>query len=98
MEKNKDAQFIEQLVKMLVKKPKEVKVERKVDEMGVLLTLRVAPEDTGTVVGKQGQTAKSLRCLLRIIGSQNNSRVNLRIYDPRRENSNSTYINPDLNV
>ena len=79
-----DVRFIENTVKELVTKPEDVKIDRQVDEMGVLLTLTVAPEDTGIVVGREGQTAKSLRCLLRIIGAKNKSRVNLRITDPRR--------------
>ena len=90
-----DVEFIELVVKRLVKNPDEVKVERKVDDMGVLLTLFVNPEDAGIVVGKQGQTAKALRCLLRIVGSQNNARCNLRIHDPRREEQGSDKTSTD---
>jgi len=77
-----DAGFIEQVVKMLVDNPEAVKVERKVDEMGVLITLDVDPKDMGIVIGREGQTAKALRTLLRVIGAKNNARVNLKINEP----------------
>lgn len=77
-----DKDFIEHVVKLIVDKPEDVKVSRAVDEMGVLITLQVSKEDMGKIIGKSGQTAKSLRILLRVIGSKNNARVNLRIVEP----------------
>mgnify|MGYP001569756841 CR=1 FL=1 len=77
-----DQEFLEYLVKALVDHPEEVKVERKVDEMGVLLTLRVNAADMGQVVGRQGATAKAIRSLLRIVGIKHDARVNLKIEEP----------------
>ncbi|MCC6643890.1 KH domain-containing protein [Candidatus Peregrinibacteria bacterium] len=77
-----DLQFVEYVVKQIVDNPDKVSVERTVDEMGVLITLKVAKEDMGKVIGKSGQTAKSIRILLRVIGSKNNARVNLKIVEP----------------
>ncbi|MDO8664251.1 MAG: hypothetical protein A3B13_02180 [Candidatus Liptonbacteria bacterium RIFCSPLOWO2_01_FULL_45_15] len=77
-----DQEFLEYVVKALVDHPEEVKVERKVDEMGVLLSLRVSAQDMGQVVGRQGATAKAIRSLLRIVGVKNNARVNLKIEEP----------------
>lgn len=77
-----DRDFIEYVVKQLVAYPDDVKVVRTVDEMGVLITLEVNKEDMGKVIGKAGQTAKALRVLLRVIGSKNNARVNLKILEP----------------
>jgi len=82
MEKMQDKDFVEYVVKQIVDNPDQVVVERSVDEMGVLITLRVAKEDMGKVIGKSGQTAKSIRILLRVIGSKNNARVNLKIVEP----------------
>jgi uncharacterized protein len=81
-EKHTDQEFLEYVVKSIVDTPDKVKVERKVDEMGVLLSLTVDPADMGQVVGRQGATAKSIRSLLRIVGIKNNSRVNLKINEP----------------
>jgi predicted RNA-binding protein YlqC (UPF0109 family) len=78
----KDRDFIEYAVKMLVDNPDDVKVERKIDEMGVLITLDVNPKDMGMVIGREGMTAKALRTLLRVIGARNNARVNLKINEP----------------
>lgn len=74
--------FVEYLVKSIVDNPDDVRVERKVDEMGVLLTLKVNAADMGQVVGRNGSTAKSIRTLLRIVGIKNNARVNLKIEEP----------------
>ncbi len=77
-----DQDFLEFLVKVIVDHPDDVKVDRKVDEMGVLLSLRVNSLDMGQVVGRQGATAKAIRSLLRIVGIKNNARVNLKIEEP----------------
>lgn len=78
----KDQEFIDYVVKALVDHPESVKTERTVDEMGVLITLHVSPEDMGQIIGRSGQTARSLRTLLRVVGAKNNARVNLKIYEP----------------
>jgi uncharacterized protein len=84
-----DQQFIEYIVKSLVGNPDAVKVERRIDEKGVLLELIVDPEDLGRVIGKRGATAQSLRTLLRALGTKNDARYNLKIVDtgPPRERS-----------
>ena len=76
-----DEQFIEYIVKQLVNNPDVVKIDRTVDEKGVLLSLTVSPEDIGRVIGKRGATAQSLRNLLRALGSKNDARYNLKIVD-----------------
>ena len=81
-EKFADQDFLEYLVKSLVENPKAVEVERKVDEMGVLLTLKIDPADMGKIIGRGGNTAKAIRILLRIVGLKNRSRVNLKIEEP----------------
>jgi len=80
-----DKDFVEYVVKSIVGQPDMVIVTRTVDEMGVLLTLQVAKEDMGKVIGKGGQTAKSIRILLRVIGSKENVRVNMKIVEPDGE-------------
>jgi predicted RNA-binding protein YlqC (UPF0109 family) len=77
-----DKQFLEYLIKALVDHPSDVKIGRKVDEMGVLLSLDVHPEDMGKVIGRSGNTAKAIRTLLRVVGMKNNARVNLKINEP----------------
>jgi len=77
-----DLEFLHLVVKEIVQFPEDVQIDRTIDEMGVLITLKVNKEDMGKIIGKSGQTAKALRVILRIIGSKNNARVNLKIVEP----------------
>jgi uncharacterized protein len=78
----RDKEFLEFIVKSIVAHPEDVVVDRTIDEMGVLLTLKINPEDMGYIIGRRGQTAQAIRTLLRIVGAKNNARVNLKIYEP----------------
>lgn len=83
-----EQEFLEYVVKSIVNHPENVKVERTVDDRGVLLTLSVGQDDMGYIIGREGQTARALRILLKIVGAKANARVNMRIYEPesaRRE-------------
>ena len=77
-----DKAFLEYVVKALVDNPDDVKIDRSVDEMGVLITLTVNPADMGKIIGRMGNTAKAIRTLLRVMGMKNNARVNLKINEP----------------
>ena len=77
-----DQEFVETVVKAIVDHPEDVKTKRSVDEMGVLIELTINPQDMGKVIGKQGQTAKALRTLLRVLGAKMNARINLKIVEP----------------
>ncbi len=80
--KHSDQEFVEGIVRAIVANPDDVKTERTVDEMGVLITLHLNPSDMGYVIGRQGQTARAIRTLLKIVGAKNNARVNLKINEP----------------
>ena len=77
-----DTQFLDFVIKALVENPQDVKINRTVDEMGVLMTLDVNPADMGKIIGREGNTAKAIRTLLRVVGMKNNARVNLKINEP----------------
>ena len=81
-EKFGDQEFLDFVVKSLVDNPSDVKTGRAVDEMGVLLTLKINPADMGKVIGRNGNTAKAIRTLLRVVGMKNHARVNLKIEEP----------------
>lgn len=93
----RDQQFLEQLVKALVDHPESVRINRTVDEMGVLLTLDVHAEDMGKIIGRSGNTAKAIRTLLRVVGMKNDARVNLKINEPEggTRSSGAADINTD---
>lgn len=99
MAKELDTEFLEYIVKALVDHPKDVQVERKVDEMGVLLSLKVNPEDMGQIIGREGSTAKAIRNLVRIVGLKNHARVNLKIEEPeggRVQRSEKKEVSEDI--
>ena len=74
--------YLEYLVKGLVDNPDEVKVEKTIDEMGVLLSLEVNSADMGQIIGRQGATAKAIRTLVRVCGMKTQARVNVKINEP----------------
>lgn len=86
-----DKEFLEYIVRSIVGHPDDVKIERTLDERGVLLSLSLNQEDMGYVIGKQGQTARSIRTLLKIVGAKNDARVNLKIQEPE----GSTHRRPE---
>lgn len=78
----RDQEFLEYVVKSIVKYPDQVKTTRTSDEMGVLLSLVVAKEDMGQVIGKAGATASAIRLLTKLTGMSNKSRVSVKINEP----------------
>ncbi len=105
MAKEFDQEFLEFVIKSIVGNPDDVKVQRDIDERGVLLTLSINAADMGYVIGKLGQTAKAVRTLLKIVGAKNNARVNLKINEPegstrgpRREAPVDTDVVDDLKI
>jgi len=79
---DKDKEFVEYIIKAIVNNPDAVSINRTVDELGVLLSVKVSPDDMGLLIGRSGSTAKAVRTLARIVGMRNNARVNLRIEEP----------------
>lgn len=74
--------YLAQVIQPLLTKPEAAKIAQSTDEMGVLLTITVAKEDMGSVIGKAGETAKCIRHLVRIAGIKANARVSIKINEP----------------
>lgn len=87
MAKTQDQEFVEFIIKSLVSHPEDVKIERNVDEMGVLLTVKLNPGDVGQVIGRGGSIIRAIRTLVRIIGLKNRARINLKIEEPQGSTS-----------
>ncbi len=83
----RDQEFLEYIVGEIVDNPDDVKINRTVDERGVLLELTVNSEDMGKIIGKAGATAKAIRTLLRVMGAKHDARYNLKIVEPGEEGS-----------
>ena len=84
-------ELVEFLVKNIVEKPRAVSVEEKVDSDGVKLSLSVAEEDMGKIIGKNGRVIKALRTLARVKGIKDKKRVYLELTDT--ENQESPKVN-----
>lgn len=93
-----DKEFLEYVVKSIVDNPQEVKIDRKVDEMGVLLILKVNSADMAKVIGREGNTARAIRNLLRVIGMKNHARVNLKIEEPEGSVRPQRRVEDDLKL
>ena len=93
-----DQEFLEYVIKGLVDNPNDAEVSRKVDEMGVLLTLKINPADMGKIIGRAGNTAKAIRALLRVVGLKNRSRVNLKIEEPEGGRMSQPSVTDDLKL
>lgn len=71
--------IIEVIAKSLVKNPDQVNVTEAVDRDTTIYELRVAPEDMGKVIGKQGRIAKALRTVVKAAATRANKRVVIEI-------------------
>lgn len=74
-------QVVETIAKALVDNPDEVAVTVVDAEAAIVLELRVAPQDLGKVIGKQGRTARAMRTLLRAAGMKLRKRFVLEILE-----------------
>lgn len=88
MENFKDLDFVEGVVRSIVRFPESVKVTRSVDSLGVLLLIEVDKGDMPVLIGAKGQNINAVRTLARVIGGQNSERVNLKVVEPRKDFTN----------
>ena len=72
-------EFIAYLVKNIVNQPDSVDIRSMMGQSGLLIEIRVAPEDIGKVVGRKGNVIRSLRTLAMTIGARLGRRVHLEI-------------------
>jgi predicted RNA-binding protein YlqC (UPF0109 family) len=76
-------ELVEMITKALVDDPDQVKVTQLDGQQSAIIELRVAPEDMGKVIGKQGRTAQAIRVILGAAGMKLKKRVNLEIVEKK---------------
>jgi len=76
-------ELVEFLAKQLVNHPEAVEVKETQSDTASILELKVAKEDLGRVIGKQGRTAKSIRTILNAAASRTNRKVVLEIIEEK---------------
>ncbi len=76
-------ELLEYIIKSLVSKPEAVQISEETEDDTVNFNLSVAPEDMGMVIGKSGQTIRSIRKILiaRAMAEDSNLRVNLNLVE-----------------
>lgn len=76
-----DIEYLKAILEPLVSEPQKIKIERKVDEMGVLLEVKLAKEDMGQIIGKKGQNIQAIRQLLKMLGAKNKAMINIKLME-----------------
>jgi len=74
-------ELLEEIARSLVEKPDEVSVRRIEDDEGVVYELRVAPDEVGKVIGRQGRIARAIRTVVRASGARRGERMRLEIVE-----------------
>jgi hypothetical protein len=73
--------LVEHIAKSLVNNPDQVAVSETASERTAVIELRVAADDLGRVIGKEGRTAKAIRTILNAAATRENRRVVLEILE-----------------
>ncbi|MER3581404.1 MAG: RNA-binding protein [Patescibacteria group bacterium] len=73
---------LEEIIKALVNNPDSVKVTRRIDEMGVLLSIKLHPQDMGLIIGRKGETINAIKKIIKTIGVKHHARVNIKVEEP----------------
>ncbi len=76
-------EFVRLVLSMLVEDKDQLVIDSRIDDLGALITIQVSDRDMGKLIGKNGQTIKSIRILLRVIGGIAHQRVNLKVLEPK---------------
>lgn len=76
-----EVDFLQYVVDGIVEHKEDVKIEKKDDELGTLLTLQVHKDDMGIIIGKKGATVNALRSIMRLMGMKMDKKINLKVID-----------------
>lgn len=81
-EKESEVVYLESIMLPLLSHPDKFEAHRSTDDRGIYIVIRVHQEDMGRVIGKQGQTAHSIRNLVRQFGGINQKMISMKIEEP----------------
>ncbi len=82
MSQSVDIDTLNNILQSLVTLPEEVKIERQLDELGVLLSIQVNPQDMGIVIGRNGAMATAIKTVMKAVGKANNMNLRVQFLEP----------------
>ncbi len=78
-------EFVRYILEQLCENKSAIQVEANDDDRGTLMTITVATEDMGRLIGKSGQTIDAVRLLVKTMGARDNQRIYLKVLEPAGE-------------
>lgn len=90
----KPEELLETIIKEIVSQPEKVEVTKTIDEMGVLIVVKVGEGDAGLTIGREGKTIQAIRTIMAVVGAKNRARLNVKLDVPQRGPSRSSGEDP----
>lgn len=87
-----EVQYLYQILCPLTEHPDSVYIKRSLDERGVFLTIALHPEDMGRIIGRNGDTSRAVRHLVRQFGMKNKSSIAIKILEPNQNGNQAEEI------
>jgi predicted RNA-binding protein YlqC (UPF0109 family) len=95
MEKPVYMETLENIIKALVNNPDDVKITRSLDELGVLLKIKVNPQDMGLIIGRKGTIIQAIKTIMKAIGIKHHARINIKVEEPTTLEKEKTKLTTD---
>lgn len=86
---------LENIIKALVNNPDDVKITRSLDELGVLLKIKVNPQDMGLIIGRKGTIIQAIKTIMKAIGIKHHARINIKVEEPTTLEKEKTKLTTD---
>lgn len=86
-----DEQILLDILNNIVTVPDQVKLDRTIDELGVLLAINVAPVDMGIVIGRSGSMSTAIKTIMKAVGKANNMIIRVMFNEPEGSTKGKSY-------
>ena len=86
-----DEQILIDILNNIVTVPEQVKIDRTIDELGVLLAINVSPVDMGIVIGRSGSMSTAIKTIMKAVGKANNMIVRVMFNEPEGSTKGKSY-------
>ncbi len=74
-----EVEFLKFIIENIVENKEDIKIDKKEDELGILLTLEVNPDDMWIVIWRKWNTINSIRSIIRLLGLKLNKKINIKV-------------------